>query len=146
MHAKQLPRYDAAIVAHLCTFDRVVDRLVRCTWLRRALVETDLRMLGLLIMQNRLKPQTTPAMAQLIQANIECIMITGDNALTACYVAQQCQMISKYKTIYLTEVHDGHVRWRNLDDSEQAPIAWDDLGRVCGLLHRKWITHLIDRF
>jgi len=60
-------------------------------------------MAGVLIMQNRLKPETLPAMQQLNSANLESIMVTGDNPLTACYIAQECQMISKYKSIFLSE-------------------------------------------
>ena len=38
-------------------------------------------------MQNTLKLETTPVIAELKQANIKCVMITGDNLLTALSVA-----------------------------------------------------------
>ena len=40
-------------------------------------VEKDLSFLGLLILQNQLKPQTAPVIRTLTQADIRCIMITG---------------------------------------------------------------------
>ena len=60
--------------------------------LKRDQAEKDLVFLGFLIMQNTLKPQTTPVIHQLINANIRCVMVTGDNLLTAVSVARDCQM------------------------------------------------------
>lgn len=40
-------------------------------------LEKDLEFLGLLIMQNTLKPETTPVIAQLQVAQIRCVMVTG---------------------------------------------------------------------
>lgn len=54
-------------------------------------------------MQNRLKPETTPALESLNTAGIRSIMITGDNPLTACYVAVGCKLSDADKTVYLTE-------------------------------------------
>ena len=47
-------------------------------------------------MQNTLKTQTTSVIHELIQANIRCVMVTGDNLLTAISVARDCQMISAH--------------------------------------------------
>lgn len=40
-------------------------------------VEKDLTFLGLLIMQNTLKPETTPVIKDLKDAKIRCVMVTG---------------------------------------------------------------------
>lgn len=40
-------------------------------------VETDLQMLGLLILQNTIKPETSPVIAQLRDARIRTVMVTG---------------------------------------------------------------------
>jgi cation-transporting P-type ATPase 13A2 len=40
-------------------------------------------------MQNTLKPETTPVITELKKANIRCVMVTGDNLLTAISVARQ---------------------------------------------------------
>lgn len=54
-------------------------------------------------MQNKLKKETKPALRILNKAQIGSVMITGDNPLTACYVAVGCHLVSKRKTIYLSE-------------------------------------------
>lgn len=43
----------------------------------RDVVESDLSFVGLLIMENKLKPETTPVIQQLKQANIPTVMVTG---------------------------------------------------------------------
>jgi cation-transporting ATPase 13A3/4/5 len=40
-------------------------------------METDLTFLGLLILENRLKEETTPVIRTLKEANIRTLMITG---------------------------------------------------------------------
>ena len=40
-------------------------------------VENNLTFLGLLVMENRLKPETTPIIRQLKQAAIRTVMVTG---------------------------------------------------------------------
>ncbi len=44
---------------------------------RRDQVERDLTFLGLLVMENRLKPETTPIIFKLKQAAIRTVMVTG---------------------------------------------------------------------
>ncbi|XP_071840521.1 polyamine-transporting ATPase 13A3-like isoform X2 [Apostichopus japonicus] len=61
--------------------------------LERNDIECDLQLLGLLIMQNTLKPETPPVIEELNNANIRTVMVTGDNILTAIHVARQCGMI-----------------------------------------------------
>lgn len=56
-------------------------------------VESDLRFLGLLVMQNKLKPETKPVILELKQAAIRCVMVTGDNIDTAISVARECELI-----------------------------------------------------
>ncbi|XP_035227612.1 probable cation-transporting ATPase 13A3 [Stegodyphus dumicola] len=61
--------------------------------IKRDQVEKDLTFLGLLIMQNTLKPETTPVIKVLQDAKIRCVMVTGDNIMTAMSVARDCNMI-----------------------------------------------------
>ena len=42
-------------------------------------VEKDLVFLGLMVFENRLKPQTTPVIRTLRKANIRNVMVTGDD-------------------------------------------------------------------
>ena len=52
--------------------------------LHREVVECDMILVGLVVMQNRLKPQTTPVMATLGRAGIRTVMITGEPSLYIC--------------------------------------------------------------
>jgi len=46
-------------------------------YVSRDVVESDLSFVGLLIMENKLKPETTPVIQQLKHANIPTVMVTG---------------------------------------------------------------------
>ncbi|CAG0881036.1 unnamed protein product, partial [Darwinula stevensoni] len=61
--------------------------------IKRETLEHELSLLGLLIMRNTLKPQTTPVIQELYAANIHSVMVTGDDILTAVSVAHECKMI-----------------------------------------------------
>ncbi|GAB6018631.1 hypothetical protein CHUAL_000313 [Chamberlinius hualienensis] len=67
-------------------------------------VESNLIFLGLLIMENRLKPETTDIISILMNANIRTVMITGDNMLTALSVARDCGMIENNHKVILVNV------------------------------------------
>jgi len=41
-------------------------------------VENDLELIGLIVFENKLKPETTPVIQELQQANIRCVMVTGE--------------------------------------------------------------------
>ena len=46
-------------------------------------MECDLTFVGLLVMQNKLKPETTPIITTLQEADIRTVMVTGES--TSCY-------------------------------------------------------------
>ncbi|XP_025196662.1 probable cation-transporting ATPase 13A3 isoform X1 [Melanaphis sacchari] len=56
-------------------------------------IQCDLNFLGFLVMQNKLKPQSSNVIQQLRTANIKCVMVTGDNLYTGISVARECSMI-----------------------------------------------------
>lgn len=58
-------------------------------------VEKDLTFLGFLVMQNKLKPATIKALAELNEADIRTIMATGDNMLTAISVGRKCGIVNE---------------------------------------------------
>nr|XP_034336554.1 probable cation-transporting ATPase 13A3 isoform X2 [Crassostrea gigas] len=69
----------------------------------REQVEKNLNFVGLIVMENKLKPETTPVIKELREANIRCIMVTGDNLLTAISVARECRMVDAADQIILVE-------------------------------------------
>ncbi|XP_018422472.1 PREDICTED: probable cation-transporting ATPase 13A4 [Nanorana parkeri] len=71
--------------------------------LEREEVECDMEFLGLLILENRLKPETKPVLEVLNTANIRTVMITGDNIQTATTVAKKCGMIPDGSKVILVE-------------------------------------------
>ncbi|CAH8509476.1 unnamed protein product [Schistosoma intercalatum] len=87
----------------------------------RERVEQNLRFLGLLIMENRLKPETTQVIETLRYANIRPVMVTGDNMLTALSVARDCEMIDELDRIILVSAKPPpfprHVQSSSLNDS-----------------------------
>ncbi|KAF8374874.1 hypothetical protein PRIPAC_81303, partial [Pristionchus pacificus] len=69
----------------------------------RGMVENDLEMLGLVIMENRVKPQTLGVINLLTQARIRTVMVTGDNILTGLSVARECGIIRPDKKTFILE-------------------------------------------
>ena len=61
-------------------------------WLKRPRheLEHDLYFAGFLVMENRLKPTTAMYLDSYVRAGLRCIMVTGDNPLTATAVAKRC--------------------------------------------------------
>eukprot|EP00048_Salpingoeca_helianthica_P023068 m.22053 g.22053 ORF g.22053 m.22053 type:complete len:1155 (-) comp8219_c0_seq1:45-3509(-) len=57
-------------------------------------IERNLRFLGLVVLQNRLKPETPPIISQLRAARLRTVMVTGDNIFTACSVARECGLVA----------------------------------------------------
>jgi cation-transporting ATPase 13A3/4/5 len=75
-------------------------------------IEDDLNFLGLIILQNRLKPETIPALRLLKKARVKAVMATGDNVLTGMSVARECGMINKKDDVYLGELMGNSISWQ----------------------------------
>ncbi|TPP56645.1 putative cation-transporting atpase worm [Fasciola gigantica] len=69
--------------------------------IQRERVEQDLLFLGLLVMENRLKPESASVIQVLRNANVRPVMVTGDNMLTAVSVARDCEMIDELDRIVI---------------------------------------------
>ncbi|CAH2247932.1 probable cation-transporting ATPase 13A4 [Pelobates cultripes] len=84
-------------------------------------VECDLIFLGLLIMENRLKAETIPALSELNNALIRTVMITGDNLQTAITVArnsgvvQGCTMVILIEASEPNEKYPASISWSKMD-------------------------------
>ncbi|XP_065842399.1 polyamine-transporting ATPase 13A2-like isoform X2 [Oscarella lobularis] len=79
---------------------------VRALQIEREQVECDLNFLGLLVMQNKLKPETTPVINELHRAALRTVMVTGDNILTAVSVARECNIIQPNQKVIGIETYD----------------------------------------
>ncbi|XP_068137260.1 polyamine-transporting ATPase 13A3 isoform X2 [Hyperolius riggenbachi] len=87
----------------------------------RDAIENNMTFLGLIIMQNKLKPDTPSALEILRKANIRIVMVTGDNMLTAISVARDCGMILPHDKVIVAEAlppKDGQaakINWHYAD-------------------------------
>ena len=80
----------------------------RLTWhasqkLTREAAERDLCFLGLLLMENRLKKETTGVIKSLRGAQIGCCMVTGDHVLTGITVSRLCGLVDPKSMLFLGE-------------------------------------------
>uniref|UniRef100_A0A1I8IKA6 Cation-transporting ATPase n=2 Tax=Macrostomum lignano TaxID=282301 RepID=A0A1I8IKA6_9PLAT len=74
--------------------------------LNRGEFEYDLQFLGLLVMENRLKPETVGSIGTLLGAKIRPVMVTGDNILTALSVARECGIIADTEAAVIVQTSD----------------------------------------
>ncbi|XP_072264310.1 polyamine-transporting ATPase 13A3 [Pyxicephalus adspersus] len=87
----------------------------------RDAIENNMTFLGLIIMQNKLKPETPGVLEDLRKANIRMVMVTGDNMLTAISVARDCGMILPHDKVIVAEAlppKDGQaatINWHYAD-------------------------------
>ncbi|XP_059486212.1 polyamine-transporting ATPase 13A3-like isoform X2 [Neocloeon triangulifer] len=72
--------------------------------LAREDVEAEMTLLGLLVMENRLKKDSAKVICSLRESNIRCIMVTGDNMLTALSVARDCGLVSNNERVAAVHV------------------------------------------
>ncbi|CAJ0583794.1 unnamed protein product, partial [Mesorhabditis spiculigera] len=74
--------------------------------LKREDVENNLELLGLVVMENRVKEVTPKVIQELNDSNIRTVMVTGDNVLTALSVGRECGIIQPDRHAYLLEHHN----------------------------------------
>lgn len=95
--------------------------------LSRHAVESNLHFAGLILLENKLKPDTPEAMQLLTDAKVRCIMATGDNALTALSVARDCNMAGDKVVLGDMSKNGYEVEWSLIDDG----FASTDFDQVC---------------
>ncbi|XP_057556531.1 polyamine-transporting ATPase 13A2 isoform X3 [Hippopotamus amphibius kiboko] len=102
--AQMLQSYTAAgyrVVALASKPLPVAPSLEAAQQLTRDTVERKLSLLGLLVMRNLLKPQTTAVIHALRRTCIRTVMVTGDNLQTAVTVAQACGMVGPQERLVI---------------------------------------------
>jgi cation-transporting ATPase 13A3/4/5 len=88
----------------------------------RNAVESGLNFLGLLLFRNEMKPDSPHVFDELKNADIECIMITGDNAMCGAYIGRQCGIVSKETDVFLADIGPSEdFMWTNLSDPNPNP-------------------------
>ncbi|KAL6304468.1 endoplasmic reticulum Ca-transporting P-type ATPase [Sparassis latifolia] len=95
----------------------------------RGRVESDLIFAGFLIFHCPLKADAVETLKMLADSSHRCVMITGDNPLTAIHVAQEVEIVDRQILILdLKEKprHQGDLVWHNMDETlviEVDPLA-----------------------
>uniref|UniRef100_A0A3P8ZA66 Cation-transporting ATPase n=1 Tax=Esox lucius TaxID=8010 RepID=A0A3P8ZA66_ESOLU len=80
-------------------------------------IEANMEFLGLIMMQNKLKPETPGVLQELCRAHIRTVMVTGDNMLTAISVARDCGMIPPQDRVIIADALPPR-------DGQAAKITW----------------------
>ncbi|KAI9136899.1 hypothetical protein BKA69DRAFT_1101510 [Paraphysoderma sedebokerense] len=89
--------------------------------LSRDQVESDLNFAGFLVFHCPLKADSADALIELNQASHRTVMITGDNALTACHVAKQVEIVNK--DVLILDVRDNELSFQSIDESVTIPFS-----------------------
>ena len=93
--------------------------------LKREEVEADLTFAGFLVLQCPLKEDAMSSVRMLNESSHRCVMITGDNPLTAVHVARQVEIIDREVLILDAPEHDDSgekLVWRSVDDKVSIPV------------------------
>ena len=93
--------------------------------LKREEVERELTFAGFLVLQTPLKDDAIKAIQMLNESSHRCVMITGDNPLTAVHVARQVEIVDRDVLIMdAPENDDSGTRlvWRSVDEKVNEPV------------------------
>ncbi|XP_072264327.1 probable cation-transporting ATPase 13A4 [Pyxicephalus adspersus] len=103
-------------------------------------VESELFFIGLLILENRLKPETSPVLHEMNNALIRTVMITGDNLQTAITVARNSGIVQKNIRVILIEACEptkdcpASITWKQMEsfNGEKTEITAIDIEKHHG--------------
>jgi cation-transporting ATPase 13A1 len=96
--------------------------------LHRADVEKKLKFVGFLVFHCPLKADAVESLKMLADSSHRCVMITGDNPLTAVHVAREVEIVDRDVLILdLAEnpKHDRDLTWRTVDERKIFPMDPD---------------------
>ncbi|KAF9042913.1 cation-transporting ATPase [Panaeolus papilionaceus] len=93
--------------------------------LHRTEVESQLTFVGFLVFHCPLKPDAVESLKMLADSSHRCVMITGDNPLTAVHVAREVEIVDRDALILdLAENprHEKDLTWRTTDERKVIPV------------------------
>lgn len=111
---------------------KYLDTSVNVVKINRNDVESKLHFAGFIVFHCPLKSDAIETIEMLNESSHRCVMITGDNPLTACHVAKEVAITTKEVLILdAPEEHhaisDEHnLVWRNVDESKVLPFKSSD--------------------
>eukprot|EP00921_Rhytidocystis_pertsovi_P009919 GHVQ01015886.1.p1 GENE.GHVQ01015886.1~~GHVQ01015886.1.p1 ORF type:complete len:1731 (-),score=163.47 GHVQ01015886.1:195-5387(-) len=92
----------------------------------RTEVESNLRVLGLLLFRNDLKSDSKDVIMQLRAGGVDSVMITGDNALTAQKIARDATLVTADKVV-LGDIANT-VPNKDAKRTDDADVQWHEMG------------------
>lgn len=97
--------------------------------LDRKAVESDLTFAGFIVFHCPMKNDAVDTIQMLNQSSHRCVMITGDNPLTACHVAREVGIITKGVLILdkpeKNHAGDSTLEWKNVEETRIIPVNKD---------------------
>lgn len=97
--------------------------------LSRDHVESELTFAGFLVFHCPLKADAVSSIRQLVDSSHRCIMITGDNPLTAVHVAEEVEIVDR-ETLILdarqNATSEQELEWKTPDESKIIPVLASD--------------------
>lgn len=84
--------------------DSLADAELQAFLASRDAVEEGLSLLGLIMFRNELKEDSRDALLTLKQGDIRSVMITGDNAMTGCFIARASGMVEADSNVILGDM------------------------------------------
>ncbi|XP_028786632.1 probable manganese-transporting ATPase PDR2 [Neltuma alba] len=91
--------------------------------LDRDIVESGLTFAGFVVFNCPIRSDSASILSELKGSSHDLVMITGDQALTACHVASQVHIISKPTLILGPASHSEGYNWMSPDESEIVPYS-----------------------
>lgn len=96
--------------------EKFVDKL------ERNQIESDLIFGGFIVFHCPMKSDAIDTIQMLNQSSHRCVMITGDNPLTACHVAKEVGIITKDVLILDKHGNSDKLEWRNVQETKIIPF------------------------
>ncbi|KAI8804374.1 hypothetical protein BJ742DRAFT_825014 [Cladochytrium replicatum] len=98
---------------------------IKAMRMKRDEIERDLRFVGFIVFENKLKSGTSRVVGALRRARIREVMCTGDNVLTAISVSRECGLVDREEKCFVPRmVGSAEEGW---DGNGPVPIFWEDV-------------------
>ncbi|TYZ66974.1 hypothetical protein PybrP1_000300 [[Pythium] brassicae (nom. inval.)] len=104
--------------------------------LTRDEAESELTLLGLLLFQNELKADSAQALAQLRDGGVRAVMITGDNAMTGCFIARASGLVPAGARVVLGDI-------LAINEQGGRALVWKDVDTLA-ILSNKDVLKLVE--